>query len=68
MGEKFVEVLDGIPDRCVLPIIGVTKVRHVEDAAKAAGVTLSVEEIAHLEALADKANVNTIREWEKKMD
>lgn len=52
----------------VLPIIGVTKVRHVEDAAKAAGVTMSEAEISHLEALADKANVNTIREWEKKMD
>lgn len=52
----------------VLPIIGVTKVRHVEDAAKAASVNLSAEEINHLETLADKAEVNTIREWEKKMD
>ena len=52
----------------VLPIIGVTKVRHVEDAAKAAEVTLSADEIAHLEELADKAGVNTIREWEKKME
>ncbi len=52
----------------VLPIIGVTKVRHVEDAAKAAGVTLTAEEIYRLEELADKANVSTIREWEKKMD
>ena len=52
----------------VLPIIGVTKVRHVEDAAKAAGVTLTAEEISRLEELADKANVSTIREWEKKMD
>ena len=52
----------------VLPIIGVTKVRHVEDAAKAASVILSAEEMNHLETLADKAEVNTIREWEKKMD
>ena len=51
-----------------LPIIGVTKVRHVEDAAKAAGVMLSADEIQRLEALADKADVSTIREWEKKMD
>lgn len=29
---------------------------------------LSAEEINHLETLADKAEVNTIREWEKKMD
>lgn len=52
----------------VLPIIGVIKVRHVEDAAKAASVILSAEEMNHLETLADKAEVNTIREWEKKMD
>ena len=51
-----------------LPIIGVTKVRHVEDAVKAATITLTPEEILRLENLADKANVSTIREWEKKMD
>ena len=51
-----------------LPIIGVTKVRHVEDAVKAASITLTPEEIMSLENLADKANVSTIREWEKKMD
>ena len=51
-----------------LPIIGVTKVRHVEDAAKVASVTMTAEEISRLEELADKANVSTIREWEKKMD
>ena len=51
-----------------LPIIGVTKVRHVEDAVKAASITLTPEEIIRLENLADKANVSTIREWEKKMD
>ncbi len=52
----------------VLPIIGVTKVRHVEDAAKAAEVVLSNEEIEKLETIADKANISTIREWEKKME
>ena len=51
-----------------LPIIGVTKVRHVEDAAQAAGAVLTAEEIERLETLADKANVSTIREWEKKME
>lgn len=51
-----------------LPIIGVTKVRHVEDVVKAASITLTPEEIMSLENLADKANVSTIREWEKKMD
>ena len=51
-----------------LPIIGVTKVRHVEDAVKAANSHLTPEEVGRLEALADKANVSTIREWEKKME
>lgn len=51
-----------------LPIIGVTKVRHVEDAAKAAAVTLSAEEIRRLENIADKADVSVVREWEKKME
>ena len=51
-----------------VPIIGVTKVNHVEDAVKAAGVTLTNDEISRLESMADKANVSTIREWEKKME
>ena len=42
--------------------------RHVEDAAKAAEVVLSNEEIEKLETIADKANISTIREWEKKME
>ena len=51
-----------------LPIIGVTKIRHVEDAAKAAKAKLTTEEIKRLENLADRANVSTVREWEKKME
>lgn len=51
-----------------LPIIGVTKINHVEDAAKILNVKLSAEEIKKLESLADKANVSIIREWEKKME
>jgi len=50
-----------------LPIIGVTKVEQVEDAAKAVEITLSAEEVSALEALGDAANVNTLREWEKEM-
>jgi hypothetical protein len=46
----------------------VTKVQHVEDAAQAAGAVLTAEEIKRLETLADKAEVSTIREWEKKME
>ena len=50
-----------------LPIIGVTKVSHVEDAAKAGSIVLSLEEIDAIEALADKANINAVRMWEKEM-
>lgn len=50
-----------------LPIIGVTKVSHVEDAAKAAGIALTEEETAELEALASSLHINAIRFWEKEM-
>lgn len=50
-----------------LPIIGATKVHHVEDAAEAVSIELSDDEIKTMEELADKANVNTIRIWEKEM-
>ena len=50
-----------------LPIIGATKTHHVEDAAEAVNIKLSDEEIKTMEELADKANVNTIRIWEKEM-
>ena len=50
-----------------LPIIGVTKVSHVEDAAKAAAVVLTAEETAELEQLADSLQINAIRFWEKEM-
>lgn len=50
-----------------LPIIGATKVHHVEDAADAINIELSDDELKTMEELADKANVNTIRIWEKEM-
>ena len=50
-----------------LPIIGVTKTQHVEDAVKAANVTLTAEETAELEKLADSLELNVIRFWEKVM-
>ncbi len=50
-----------------LPIIGVTKTEHVEDAVKAVNVVLSPEEITELETLADEADANVIRMWEKEM-
>lgn len=50
-----------------LPIVGATKVHHVEDAANALDITLSEDEIKTMEKLADNANINTIRFWEKEM-
>ena len=50
-----------------LPIIGATKVYHVEDAFGAINIELSSDEIKTMEDLADKANINTIRIWEKEM-
>lgn len=50
-----------------LPIIGVTKVKHVEDAAKAASIMLTAEDMAALEQVADSLSVDVIRYWEKVM-
>ena len=50
-----------------LPIVGATKTHHVEDAAEAVDIELSADEIKTMEDLADKANINTIRMWEKEM-
>lgn len=50
-----------------LPIIGVTKVRHVEDAVKAAALKLTEDEIREMESLALKFDLNVIRYWEKEM-
>ena len=50
-----------------IPIIGVTKTNHVEDAVKAANVALTAEEITELERVADSLELNVIRFWEKEM-
>lgn len=50
-----------------LPIIGVTKVYQVEDAAKAAALKLSDDEIAAMEQLAGQTPLKVIRYWEKEM-
>lgn len=49
------------------PIIGVTKVSHVDDAVKAANTVLSTEEIEKLEQLAEQASVDTKGSWENPM-
>lgn len=50
-----------------LPIIGITKVYQVEDAAKAAALNLSADEIATMEHLAGEMQLDVIRYWEKEM-
>ena len=50
-----------------LPIIGVTKTKHVEDAVKAMNITLLKDEIKEIEETASALNLNTIRFWEKEM-
>lgn len=49
------------------PIIGVTKPSQVEDAAKAAQIVLSTEEMEQLETLAKEADVDTRGSWENPM-
>ena len=48
-----------------LPIIGVTKVYQVEDAARAAALELTADEIETMERLAGATPLNVIRYWEK---
>ncbi|MDE6669296.1 MAG: aldo/keto reductase [Muribaculaceae bacterium] len=49
------------------PIIGVTKPRHVEEAATATKIKLSKEEIETLESLAAATGVDTKGSWENPM-
>lgn len=49
------------------PIIGVTKPQHVTDAALAAQVNLSVEEVQELENIARESGVDTRGSWENPM-
>lgn len=47
-----------------LPIIGVTTVKQVEDAAQAVGLELSLAQMNDIETEAAKLGISTIREWE----
>ncbi|MBQ9575570.1 MAG: aldo/keto reductase [Muribaculaceae bacterium] len=51
-----------------LPIIGATKERHVIEAAEAAKVQLTAEEVARLEQLADATGIDTRGGWEHSME
>ncbi len=49
------------------PIIGTTKPDHVDGMVRASNITLTGDDIAELEALADATDVNTRGWWEKEM-
>ena len=51
-----------------MPIIGATKERHVIEAAEAADIQLTAEEVARLEALADATGIDTRGGWEHSME
>ena len=51
-----------------LPIIGATKERHVVEAAEAAKIQLTAEEVARLETLADGTGIDTRGGWEHSME
>ena len=44
-----------------LPVIGVAKKKHAEDAVKAANISLTADETAQPEATADARHINAIR-------
>ena len=51
-----------------MPIIGATKVHHVTEAADAAKIILTDEEVNQLEQMADAVGVDTRGEWEHTME
>lgn len=50
-----------------LPIIGVTKVKQVEEAAVTSDIHLTKDEVSCLDKLGDDTRISTLREWEKEM-
>ena len=50
-----------------LPVIGVTKKKHAENAVKAAHISLTADKDAQPEATADAQHINAIRFWKKEM-
>ena len=51
-----------------LPIIGATKERHVIEAAEAAKIQLTAQEVERLEKLADATGIDTRGGWEHSME
>ena len=50
------------------PLIGATKERHVVEAAEAADIVLTAEEVARLEQLADATGIDTRGGWEHSLE
>ena len=51
-----------------MPIVGATKEHHVPEAAEAAKIVLTTEEVQHLESLADATGIDTRGGWEHSME
>jgi aryl-alcohol dehydrogenase-like predicted oxidoreductase len=51
-----------------MPLIGATKERHVVEAAQAATIQLTADEVARLEQLADATGIDTRGDWEHTME
>lgn len=51
-----------------MPIIGATKPHHVVEAAAAARIALTPDEVSRLESLADQTGIDTRGEWEHTME
>ena len=51
-----------------MPIVGATKERHVVEAAQAATIALTAEEVTRLEQLADSLDIDTRGDWEHTME
>ena len=51
-----------------MPIVGATKERHVVEAAAAADIVLTNDEVARLETLADATDIDTRGDWEHTME
>lgn len=72
MGEKYSASVSQIAiawaiARGAIPLIGVTRPRHVTEAAAASGITLTLDAVAQLAQLAADADVDTRGSWQAPM-
>ncbi len=52
----------------IVPILGVTKMYQVDEAAETAAIVLTAEEVERLEKAADDSGVESVQFWESKME